>query len=350
MVVPSFGQYFLAAGGPFPFFYNSQNRSCPILSRSLRKGGIRLTILTLFGSPGKCQGTTLALSPKRAKASKGADNAEPLAFSRYSPAFLGLCPYRVFDSIRLMLFTSSALILFSSMVLPIGAQSVSPQTASPAVLIHQRVNQSCELVQPAAVKDNGKYASLVVPGTAAEIYSSELAKDDFLSYSKEVPGNLVKLARKSGFDVKPGGSNADSPRVVNLNGNGQCPNLEEALQTAEMQRRDRRVQVQTRLYQVTSDNVTPPSSIHTPAPAPEQKATGVSPTGTNEKVVEGVVILNIVVDREGKVSKVKVVRSLTPDMDKEAVERVKTWKFDPSRKDGMPVAVEMNIEVAIHRN
>jgi TonB family protein len=249
-----------------------------------------------------------------------------------------------------MLFTSSALILFSSIVLPGVAQSVSPQTASPTVTVHQRVNQSCELVQPAELRDNGKYASLVVPGTDAEIYSSELAKDDFLSYSKEVPGKLVKLARKSGFGVRPGGSNADAPTVVDLSGNGQCPNLEEALQAAEMQRRDRRVQVQSMVYQLTSDNVTLPSSIHTPAPAPEQRATGATSTGTNEKVVEGVVILNIVVDREGNVTKVKVVRSLTPDMDRKAVEGVKTWKFNPSRKNGVPVAVEMNIEVAFHRN
>jgi len=158
----------------------------------------------------------------------------------------------------------------------------------------------------------------------------------------------VKLARKSGFGVKLDASNADAPRVVDLNGNGQCPNLEDALQTAEMQRRDRRVQVQSRVYRPNSDNVTLPSYIHTPPP--EQKATGASPTGTNEKVVEGIVVLNIVVDREGNVTKVKVVRSLTPDMDKKAVEGVKTWKFSPSRKDGRPVAVEMNIEVAIHRD
>jgi len=234
------------------------------------------------------------------------------------------------------------------MLLPVGAQSVSPQTVAPTVMIHQRVNPSCELVQPADLRDNGKYASLVVPGTDAEIYASELAKDDFMSYSKEVPGKLVKLARKSGFGVKLDASNADAPRVVDLNGNGQCPNLEDALQTAEMQRRDRRVQVQSRVYRPNSDNVTLPSYIHTPPP--EQKATGASPTGTNEKVVEGIVVLNIVVDREGNVTKVKVVRSLTPDMDKKAVEGVKTWKFSPSRKDGRPVAVEMNIEVAIHRD
>ena len=158
----------------------------------------------------------------------------------------------------------------------------------------------------------------------------------------------MKLARKSGFVMKSGGSNAEAPRLVDLNGNAQCPNLEDALQTAEMQRRDRRVQEQAKVYRPNSDNVTLPSYIHTPAT--EKKATGVSPTPTDEKVVEGVVVLNIVVDREGKVSRVKVVRSLTPEMDKKAVEGVKTWKFDPSRKDGVPVAVEMNIEVAIHRD
>jgi TonB family protein len=217
-------------------------------------------------------------------------------------------------------------------------------------MIHQRVNQSCELMQPAALKDNGKYASLVIPGTASEIYSSELAQDDFLSYSKEVPGKLVKLARKSGFGMRPGGS-AGAPSVVALNGNGQCPNLEEALQTAEVQRRDRLAQVQSGLYHVTAnDNVTPPSFIHTPAPTPDQKATGASSTGTKEKLVEGIVILQILVDRDGNVTNAKVVRSLTPDMDRKAVEGVKTWKFYPSRKNGVPVAVEMNIEVAFHRN
>ena len=100
------------------------------------------------------------------------------------------------------------------MVLPVSAQSVSPQTASPTVMIHQRVNQSCELVQPAELRDNGKYASLVVPGKDAEIYSSELAKDDFLSYSKEVPGELVKLARKSGFAVKQDASPPTRPVLL----------------------------------------------------------------------------------------------------------------------------------------
>jgi TonB family protein len=46
---------------------------------------------------------------------------------------------------------------------------------------------------------------------------------------------------------------------------------------------------------------------------------------------------------------VKVVRSLAPDLDRKAVEGVKTWKFSPSRKNGVPVDVEMNIGVDVHR-
>lgn len=249
-----------------------------------------------------------------------------------------------------MFRTSSALILFSSMVLSAGAQSVNPQTALPAVTIHQRVNQSCELMQPAALRDNGKYASLVIPGTAEEIYSSELTQDDFLSYSKEVPGKLVKLARKSGFAMRPESGNADTPGVVGLNANAQCPNLEEALQTAEIQRRDRRVQVQSKLYNLRSDNVTPPSPIHTQDSMPDLKPTETGSTGTKEKLVQGIVILQVLVDRDGNVTSAKVVRSLAPEMDRRAVEGVKTWKFNPSRKNGVPVAVLMNIEVAFHRD
>lgn len=138
-----------------------------------------------------------------------------------------------------MLRTSYSIILGSSMFVWFGAQSVSPQTASLsplAVTIHQRLNQSCELVQPAGLRDNGKYASLTITGTP------ELAKDDFLAYSTEIPGKLMKLARESGFRVKPSGSGAEgiSPRVVDIDGTSRCPNIEEGLQTAELQRSDRR--------------------------------------------------------------------------------------------------------------
>jgi len=35
-------------------------------------------------------------------------------------------------------------------------------------------------------------------------------------------------------------------------------------------------------------------------------------------------------------------------LDEKAIEGVKTWKFDPSKKDGRAGAVEMNSEVAFN--
>jgi len=35
-------------------------------------------------------------------------------------------------------------------------------------------------------------------------------------------------------------------------------------------------------------------------------------------------------------------------LDELAVEAVRTWKFEPARKDGQPVSVAINVEVAFH--
>lgn len=63
---------------------------------------------------------------------------------------------------------------------------------------------------------------------------------------------------------------------------------------------------------------------------------------------QGTVVLGVVIGADGKVHDVKVVRSLGLGLDEKAVETVKTWRFEPSRKDGQPVAVQLNIEVNFH--
>lgn len=61
--------------------------------------------------------------------------------------------------------------------------------------------------------------------------------------------------------------------------------------------------------------------------------------------IKGTVLLALAVNAGGTVDAVKIVRSLEPSLDQNAIAAVKTWKFTPATKDDKPVAVQ--IEVAV---
>jgi len=88
------------------------------------------------------------------------------------------------------------------------------------------------------------------------------------------------------------------------------------------------------------DGVSAPRALFTPEPEFSEEA--------RKAKYQGVVVLNIIVGTDGRVHNPRVVRSLGMGLDEKAIEGVKTWKFDPSKKDGRAVAVEMNIEVAFN--
>ncbi|HZE79487.1 MAG TPA: energy transducer TonB [Candidatus Polarisedimenticolia bacterium] len=88
------------------------------------------------------------------------------------------------------------------------------------------------------------------------------------------------------------------------------------------------------------EGVSAPRAIYTPEPEFSEEA--------RKAKYQGVVVLNIIVGTDGRVHSPRVVRSLGMGLDEKAIEGVKTWKFDPSKKDGRNVAVEMNIEVAFN--
>ena len=65
--------------------------------------------------------------------------------------------------------------------------------------------------------------------------------------------------------------------------------------------------------------------------------------------VQGRVILQFVVDKTGQVGEVKVVRSVSEELDAEAVRVVKTLpKFEPGRQDGQPVSVWYTLPVSFN--
>ncbi len=62
----------------------------------------------------------------------------------------------------------------------------------------------------------------------------------------------------------------------------------------------------------------------------------------------GTTLLWIVVGEDGSVRRVKVSRSLSRHQDAMAVDAVKKWKFELATKRGIPVAVELGVEVEFH--
>ena len=61
---------------------------------------------------------------------------------------------------------------------------------------------------------------------------------------------------------------------------------------------------------------------------------------------QGVVILRVIIGKDGKPQDISVQRSLGMGLDEKAVEAVKQWRFDPGTKDGQPVPVEVSMEVS----
>ena len=61
--------------------------------------------------------------------------------------------------------------------------------------------------------------------------------------------------------------------------------------------------------------------------------------------VQGVVILETIIDEHGNVTDVKVLKELPMGLSEAAVDAVRTWKFKPAQKDGVPVAVSYTLTV-----
>jgi periplasmic protein TonB len=60
---------------------------------------------------------------------------------------------------------------------------------------------------------------------------------------------------------------------------------------------------------------------------------------------QGTVVLWVVVGPDGRCHEMRIQRSLGMGLDEKAMEAVRQWKFDPAKKDGHPVAVQINVEV-----
>lgn len=81
---------------------------------------------------------------------------------------------------------------------------------------------------------------------------------------------------------------------------------------------------------------------------PPQLLKEVRPLYTDEarrRAVQGDVVLEIVVRRDGSVGDVRVTRPLGSGLDQRAVAAVRQWRFSPARRQGTPV--DVIVEVAV---
>jgi TonB family protein len=83
--------------------------------------------------------------------------------------------------------------------------------------------------------------------------------------------------------------------------------------------------------------VTAPRAIYDPEPEYSEEARKVKYQGT--------VVLWLIVGEDGRVRDIRVQQSLGMGLDEKAVEKVKTWRFEPGKKDGRPVPVQVSVQV-----
>jgi TonB family protein len=72
------------------------------------------------------------------------------------------------------------------------------------------------------------------------------------------------------------------------------------------------------------------------------------PMGAKQLGVEGDVVVNTTIDKNGSVVGMRVV-SGQPLLRQAALDALRRWKYEPSRLNGQPIAVEMQVTIRFHR-
>ena len=78
-------------------------------------------------------------------------------------------------------------------------------------------------------------------------------------------------------------------------------------------------------------------------PMPSKTVAPNYPSAMKRDGVVGMVTLSITVDEKGQVQNPIVRKSTRPEFEQPALDAIAKWKFEPAKKDGKPVAVQVVI-------
>jgi protein TonB len=96
------------------------------------------------------------------------------------------------------------------------------------------------------------------------------------------------------------------------------------------------MQAERKIYK-TGGDVSTPKLLHKEEPSYTADA--------KDAKIEGGVLLSGVIEADGRLSEIEVLRGLDPGLDANAVEAVQKWLFRPAEKNGTAVPVSVRIEV-----
>ena len=90
------------------------------------------------------------------------------------------------------------------------------------------------------------------------------------------------------------------------------------------------------VYDLGKD-ITPPRLIHRVYPSYNPGSRGVR--------VVGKVVIRLIVTSRGLPKEPVIVQGLAEEVDQSALDAVRQWRFDPAKREGMPVAVRVAVEM-----
>ena len=101
--------------------------------------------------------------------------------------------------------------------------------------------------------------------------------------------------------------------------------------------------VQSALFAASPSQERPGKDVTMPRLVREVKPN--YPESVKKEGIQGIVMLNAVVKKDGTVGDVTVKKPLHPELDEEAVKAMKQWEFKPGTKEGKPVDVAVDVEL-----